>query len=64
MVAEAWSMQLIDVLADEETDLNPEPKTDLTFKTCPQLMDIMTEEETEISIQNQKQTLPSWPVHS
>lgn len=56
MVAEAWPMQLIDILADEETDLNPEPKTDLTFKTCPQLMDIMTEEETEISIQNQKQT--------
>ena len=55
-MAEAWPFQLIDILTDEETDLNPEPKADITFKTYPQLMDILTEAETEISVQNQKQT--------
>lgn len=56
MVAQAWPLQLIDILTDEETDLISEPKGDITFKTYPQLMDILTEEEAEISIQNQKQT--------
>lgn len=56
MVAEAQPIQLFDILTDEETEINPEPKADLTFKTYPQFMDILTEKKAEISIQNQKQT--------